>query len=251
MSVCRHEFPNRAQEFLQYMSIIRHAAQCHRGLGWCIYDFRFRWKAELNISLNWSEIDQQLWLIIFTIPSAVHREEYRLFPMDSKSTLPSGPSEGTFATTSIGLASVNETRVDSAIFVTGAMAHRQEISVQSLKGREQTKSIYPTANAISTDLSADVLTYLTPTPIVVTKLEDTLAGHQHTWFVSQLCDNLRYGPELDWRESERLDFQKNCLLPLPIQALSLQIWKTRSPLATWLVHSIPHRFLIFKSPQLV
>ena len=116
MSVCRHEFPNRAQEFLQYMSIIRHAAQCHRGLGWCIYDFRFRWKAELNISLNWSEIDQQLWLIIFTIPSAVHREEYRLFPMDSKSTLPSGPSEGTFATTSIGLASVNETRVDSATF---------------------------------------------------------------------------------------------------------------------------------------
>ena len=36
MSVFTHEFPNRAQpaqEFLQYMSIIRHAAQCHRGLG--------------------------------------------------------------------------------------------------------------------------------------------------------------------------------------------------------------------------
>ena len=207
MSVFTHEFPNHAQEFLQYMSIIRHAPQCDRGLGWFIYDIMFRRKAALN--------------------------------------------ERAFATTSIELAPVNETRVDSAIFVTGAMAHRQEISVQSLKGREQTKSIYPTANAISTDLSADVLTYLTPTPIVVTKLEDTLAGHQHTWFVSQLCDNLRYGPELDWRESERLDFQKNCLLPLPIQALSLQIWKTRSPLATWLVHSIPHRFLIFKSPQLV
>ena len=33
MSVFTHEFPNRAQELLQYMSIIRHAAQCHRGLG--------------------------------------------------------------------------------------------------------------------------------------------------------------------------------------------------------------------------
>ena len=79
MSVFTHEFPNRAQEFLQYMSIIRHAAQCHRGLGWCIYDFKFRRKAALNKCINWSEIDQQLWLMIFTIPSAVLREEYPLF----------------------------------------------------------------------------------------------------------------------------------------------------------------------------
>ena len=61
------------------------------------------------------------------------------------------------------------------------------------------------------------------------------------------------GFELDLRESEPLDFQKkkkkkkNCLLPLPcIQALSLQIWKTRTPLAAWLVHAIRHRLLIFK-----
>jgi hypothetical protein len=34
MSVFTHEFPNRAQEFLQYTSIIRHATQCHKGVGW-------------------------------------------------------------------------------------------------------------------------------------------------------------------------------------------------------------------------
>ena len=75
------------------------------------------------------------------------------------------------------------------IFVTGAMTHTQEISVQLLKGREQTKFIHPTAKAISTEPSANVLTYLTPTPIVVTKLEDTLAGHPDTRLVSQSCPN--------------------------------------------------------------
>ncbi len=33
MSVMTHQFPGRAQELLQYMSLIRHAAQTHRGLG--------------------------------------------------------------------------------------------------------------------------------------------------------------------------------------------------------------------------
>ncbi len=60
MSVMTHQFPGRAQELLQYMSLIRHAAQTHRGLGWCIYDHKFRCKAAFNPSLDWSIIDQQL-----------------------------------------------------------------------------------------------------------------------------------------------------------------------------------------------
>ena len=79
------------------------------------------------------------------------------------------------------------------------MAHTQGINVQSRKGREQTKSIHRTANAILTELSANVLTYLTPTPIVVTKLEDSLTGHPDT---RQLCDNLRYGARIGF-EGER------------------------------------------------
>ena len=67
MSVFIHQFPRRrAQELLQYMTLIRHAAQTHRGLGWCIYDHKFRRKAALNLTLDWSVIDQQLWLMIFT-----------------------------------------------------------------------------------------------------------------------------------------------------------------------------------------
>ena len=89
------------------------------------------------------------------------------------------------------------------------MAHTQEISVQSFKGREQTKSSHPTANAISTEPSANALTYLTPTPIVITKLEDALAGHPDTRFVSQLCDNLRYGARIGFEGERTPRFSKN------------------------------------------
>ena len=65
-SVMTHQFSDRSQELLSDMSLIRHAAQTHRGLGWCVYDHKFRCKAALNPGLNWSLIDQQLWLMIFT-----------------------------------------------------------------------------------------------------------------------------------------------------------------------------------------
>ena len=89
------------------------------------------------------------------------------------------------------------------------MAHTQEISVQSLKWREETKSIHPTTNAISTEPSANVLTHLTPTPIVGTKLKDALAGHPDTRFVSQLCDNLRYGARIGFEGERTCRFSKN------------------------------------------
>ncbi|XP_078351960.1 uncharacterized protein LOC144636646 [Oculina patagonica] len=79
MSIFIRKFPLRSQEFLQYMSVIRYAAQFHKGLGWCIYDFKFRQKASLDKSLVWSRINQQLWLMIFTVAPSVLREEYPLF----------------------------------------------------------------------------------------------------------------------------------------------------------------------------
>ena len=79
MSALTHKFPSRSQDLLQYMSLIRHAAQTHQGLGWCVYDHKFRRKAALNPSLKWSEIDQQLWLLIFTISPETLRREYPLF----------------------------------------------------------------------------------------------------------------------------------------------------------------------------
>ena len=79
MSVLIDKFPSRSQELLQYISLIRYAARVHKGLGWAIYDFKFRQKASVNKSLNWSLVDTQLWLTIFTVSPAVLKEEYPLF----------------------------------------------------------------------------------------------------------------------------------------------------------------------------
>ncbi|CAB4017097.1 Hypothetical predicted protein, partial [Paramuricea clavata] len=79
MSVLTHKFPTRSQDLLQYLSLIRHAAQTHRGLGWCVYDYKFRRKAALNPLLKWSEIDQQFWLLIFTTSAENLKREYPLF----------------------------------------------------------------------------------------------------------------------------------------------------------------------------
>ena len=66
-----HECPNtqvsqQVPKTCFSMSLIRHAAQKHQGLGWCVYDHKFPRKAACP-SLKWFEIDQQLWLLIFTI----------------------------------------------------------------------------------------------------------------------------------------------------------------------------------------
>ena len=80
------KFPLRSQGLLQYLSLIRYAARVHKGLGWVIYDYKFRQQASKNKSLLWSTIDSQLWLTIFTVHPGVLREEYPLFTK--------GPSTG-------------------------------------------------------------------------------------------------------------------------------------------------------------
>ena len=54
-----HQFPGRSQELLSYMSLIRHVAQTHRGLGWCVYDHKFRCKAALRYTTSPDILVQQ------------------------------------------------------------------------------------------------------------------------------------------------------------------------------------------------
>lgn len=97
LSVLTDKFPFRSQELLQYLSLIRYAARVHKGLGWVIYDYKFRQKASKNKSLLWSIVDSQLWLTIFTVPPAVLREEYPLFTKgpSSSSAISRGSNQGT------------------------------------------------------------------------------------------------------------------------------------------------------------
>ena len=59
MSVLIQKFPTRSKEMLQYVNVIRYAARVHKWLGWAIYDFKFRQKASVNKSIDWSVIDTQ------------------------------------------------------------------------------------------------------------------------------------------------------------------------------------------------
>ena len=79
MSVFTQKFPQRSQELLQYLSLIRYGARVHKRLGWAIYDYKFRQKAAQNKTRVWSEIDQQLWLMIFTVAPSLLKEEFPLF----------------------------------------------------------------------------------------------------------------------------------------------------------------------------
>ena len=94
--VTSERIPSRAQELLQYMTLIRHAAQTHRGLGWCIYYHKFRRKAALNLTLDWSVIDQQLWLMIFTTSPETQSQSYPLFSNGPQSRVSSGGERGGF-----------------------------------------------------------------------------------------------------------------------------------------------------------
>lgn len=91
MSVFTYKFPQRSQELLQYLSLIRYAARVHKGLGWAIYDYKFRQKASLDKTRVWSEIDNQLWLTIFTVAPSALKEEYPLF---NKGPQPNSVSTG-------------------------------------------------------------------------------------------------------------------------------------------------------------
>ena len=72
MSVIISKHPSRAAELLEYLSLIRYAAKYHRGVGWCVYDVKFRQKAAANKFIMRSIIDNQLWLTTFTVvPSPV------------------------------------------------------------------------------------------------------------------------------------------------------------------------------------
>ena len=79
MSITINKSRERANERLEYMSLIRYAANYHTGLGWCVYDIKFRKKAANNKSLKWTATDNQLCLKTFTVSPSRMREEISFF----------------------------------------------------------------------------------------------------------------------------------------------------------------------------
>ena len=103
------------QEFLAYMSLIR------------IYDNKFRCKAALSPTVNWSNIDQQLWLIIFTTSLDTLAQQYPIFfQMDPISSLPQGLREGATVMSTIDKGTVPDNFVNTAMYATHAVACLKE-----------------------------------------------------------------------------------------------------------------------------
>lgn len=194
MSIFIRKFPLRSQEFLQYMSIIRYAAQSHKGLGWCIYDFKFRQKASLDKSLVWSRINQQLWLMIFTVAPSVLREEYPLFSKGSHVSVSAGAApRGTC---------INFNRTGSCLREPCAFRHvcnkcrgshlgGTVASPPTLHEADTTAKIPNPVHLVN--LSTKGKHYPLSTPVNVNSLEKVIDGHPNRTLVNQLCHNLRYG----------------------------------------------------------
>ena len=94
MSVLFHQFPGWAQELLAYISLMREGAQTHKGLRWCIYNHKFKCKAALNPTVNWSNIDQQLWLMIFTTSPDAFAQQYSIFSNGPQNQFSLGAARG-------------------------------------------------------------------------------------------------------------------------------------------------------------
>lgn len=55
--------PNRFQELLKYMYIIRLGTEQFSGLGWKVYDEQYRLRKARNPASSWATVDLELWLL--------------------------------------------------------------------------------------------------------------------------------------------------------------------------------------------
>ena len=65
LSIYLKQHPNKVQEILQYMNIIREAASRSHSLAWRSYDEQFRVRQASNVQ-SWAKIHPDLWLRIMT-----------------------------------------------------------------------------------------------------------------------------------------------------------------------------------------
>ena len=197
MSVFAHEFLNRVQELLQYMTIICHAAHCHKGVGWCIYDIMFRRKAALDKSLDWSVIDQELWLMIFTVPPASLREEFPLFNNRPQMHVSPGAERGGIYRDFNRTGASRRNPCQYRHICNRCKGKTLELSAQpmiDLPGQSQpehsNKEKTHHSSSSPTQNNHDKVNQPLQTPNIVSKLEQLLVGQPDQMLVSQLCMNL-------------------------------------------------------------
>lgn len=126
-----------------------------------------------------------------------------------------GPNEGAYAGISTGPEPVQEASANTGTSAIAARGDMLASTVQVMGGPEsvQLKSNHhhPAASTAITqeNNSVNVVNILVPTPIAVSKLELSLAGHPDQHFVAQLCNNLRRGAHIGFEGERKPRFSKN------------------------------------------
>jgi len=72
MAIYCTRHPDRVQELLKYMSIVRDIARKFPGVGWREYDCQFRRRHAMNPASSFSTIDGELWMTVM-MPSVIPR----------------------------------------------------------------------------------------------------------------------------------------------------------------------------------
>ncbi len=223
------KFPNRATELLQYMETIRYAAKTHGGLGWCIYDHKFRHKAASCRTLSWANIDTQLWLRIFTASATQLHEDYSLFSNGPSNRAGATREEFATATTGVDLAHfdpIAHTFTDATDLalgenIPGTNVHKPaknphetkinppDLTVAPRRQPENRTDSHKSNINNSSNLIPLAFDPTIVTPIRVDALEHALLGHPDRSFVLKLCSDLRFGARLGYDRPRMSKFSKN------------------------------------------
>ena len=59
-------YPRRSLELLKYQQTISCAAAKFKGLSWLTYDEQFRRRAANDLTINWGQVDLELWTVTFS-----------------------------------------------------------------------------------------------------------------------------------------------------------------------------------------
>jgi len=59
-------YPRRSLELLKYQQTISCAASKFKGLSWLTYDEQFRRRAASDLTINWGQVDLELWTVTFS-----------------------------------------------------------------------------------------------------------------------------------------------------------------------------------------
>lgn len=200
------------------------SAKYHRGLGWCVYDVKFRQEAAANKTIKWSVIDSQLWLKTFTVAPSLMKEDIGFF-QSGPSFMPSTVRGNKYRTCHnfnkdipvIGPPAPMHTSATSQV-VEGIIPGSGAPPPPNLISRHHQGLGNPTVSNIAPATAASSFGGIV-TPVNVLNLQHALSNHPNREFVNKLGLELREGARIGYSGPRLFRFSKN----LPTASLNPEV----------------------------